>query len=204
MATFRFIFLLALTLTISLSEAFAQNRDIGCVGPLPDNLRRMYLIFERPIQREVFQGIRMDGELNRPAAGTIVRIYSQPLEFIGDFNDDGVMDSVRAFTEFSGPGGVDPCPDGADSNGCLFGERIIEEPFTNSTGEWSMPAVFETSGVVRIRSEDQLDDYAPRTYEMRFTQDGEGSFVHLYFTSERIVRFPNRSMGHRRSQARRT
>ena len=183
--------MLALTTIVSIPQSHAQDRDVGCVGPLPDNLRRMYLIFERPLQRELFQGVRMDGGLNRPAAGTVIRVYSQPQDFIGDFDDDGVMDTVRAFTEYSGPDGADPCPDGPDGNGCLSGERIIEGPFKNSTGDWWMPAEpFTRSGNPIVRSETQLGEYTPNTYEFRFTEDDEGSFVHLYFTTERVVRMP--------------
>ena len=93
-----------------------------------------------------------------------LRFYSQPLEFTGDFDGDGAMETVRAITESSGPDGADPCPDGDDTNGCFMGERIVQEPFMNSTGEWWLPAVFESFNGVQVRSEGEIGNLAPNTF----------------------------------------
>ena len=187
MVNIRFIVLLTVVTIVSTLHAFAQDREIGCVGPLPDDIRSMVTFSDRPIQREVIRGTQGNPP---PEAGTIIRVYSQPLELTGDFDGDGQMETVRAFTESSGPGGANPCPDGDNVNGCISGERVIQEPFTNSTNEWSMPAVFDTFQGVVARSEDRLGNFVPRTYEIRFTAEDAGSYAYHLFTSNRVVRYP--------------
>ncbi|MBT8400512.1 MAG: hypothetical protein KJO98_08555, partial [Rhodothermia bacterium] len=133
----------------------------------------------RALQREVFQG----SLAGAPAAGTIVRFYSDPVEFMGDFDSNGSSDTVRAVTEVVGPGGADPCPSGPNSGGCMMGERIVEEPFMSGSGEWTIPAELPIT-----RSEGSIPAFAPNTFEIRFTETG--SLAYQGFTSGRIVRFP--------------
>ncbi|MBT8400120.1 MAG: choice-of-anchor B family protein [Rhodothermia bacterium] len=143
----------------------------------------------RPIQREVFQGVPMPGGLNAPEAGTIVRIYSAPRELTGDFDDDGQAETVRAITEVAGPLGVDPCPGGPDGDGCTQGERIVQHPFFSSSGKWTMPAEFSST-----RSEGNLDQHEPRTFEIRFTEEGSGSYAYHAFgqaaVQHRVTMYP--------------
>lgn|GEM_PF-372179 len=189
MLNFRSFFLLFFIGFFS-SQAFAQDREIGCVGPLPDEIRSLVDFGDRPIQREVFMGMPVNGQINRPAPGTVVRVYSQPLQLTGDFDGDGSPETVRALTEVQGPDGANPCPDGAEGDGCTLGERIIQDPYLNSTGEWSVPAVFAPNQVVTARSEDRLGTFVPTTYEIRFTSLEEGAFAFHLFTTNRIVRYP--------------
>ena len=99
------------------------------------------------------------------------------------------METVRALTEVQGPGGADPCPDGPDGNGCSQGERIIQAPFTNSTGDWTLPAVFNTSQGVSVRSEERLQNLH-QNLRNPVHPDDAGTYVYLFFTSERVVRYP--------------
>jgi hypothetical protein len=135
----------------------------------------------RPIQREFWLGqLELDGQGNivpkayHPEVGTIVRMYSVGDDlggacpygdkgcFAGDFDGDGVQDTVRAITEVAGPGGADPCTDAAAANQCRNGERIVDYPFFSSDGTWSMV-------VITTQSFGNLPNYQPQTFEIRFT-----------------------------------
>jgi len=133
----------------------------------------------RVLQREVFMGTGNGA----PATGTVIRFYSNPLTLTGDFDGIPGDETVRAITEVAGPGGVSPCPGGENGDGCLNGERSIEEPFLSSSGLWSLPA---NPGLAR--SEQQLPGRAPRTYEIRFTDTG--SLAWERYASGGVAQFP--------------
>ena len=57
MSKLQYICIFALILLIPFPQATAQNRDIGCVGPLPGaQVGMIDFLRGRPLQREIFQG----------------------------------------------------------------------------------------------------------------------------------------------------
>ncbi len=170
-------------------NAFAQVADTDCVA-IPNAGEFIRLDHAtRPIQREVFRGRPVPDARNAPPAGTVVRVYSTPMELTGDFDGDGSSETVRAFTEVAGPGGANPCPNGPNGDGCLDGERIVQHPFWSSTGEWTLPAEFPTA-----RSEERISAHVPRSFEIRFTTSEAGSYAWHPFSNapvpNRMTRYP--------------